>query len=54
MLTKGQIVRYREGTEKAGEVYFVAEAQYSPTSLVRLLTPTEFVWGKPTELEVVG
>lgn len=53
MFTKGTLVRYREGTEKAGEVYAVAESQYLPTSLVRLATPTELVWAKPTELEKV-
>lgn len=53
MFTKGQLVRYREGTERAGEVYLVAETQYSPTSSVRIMTPDGVFWIEPTELEEV-
>lgn len=50
---KGQLVRYREGTEFAGEVTVVAEPQYSPNSKVRLLCDSEigFVWANPSDLE---
>lgn len=54
MFTKGTLVRYREGTEKAGEVYVVSETQYSPTSSVRIMTPDGVFWIEPTELEVIG
>lgn len=57
MFVRGQLVRYREGTAKAGEVYFVRETQYLPTSSVMLsesLSGAERHWANPTELERVA
>jgi len=48
---KGELVRYREGTERAGEVYVVAEGQYLPTSAVRLRGSEGFFWANPKDLE---
>ena len=52
MYTQGTLVRYREGTELAGEVYVVAESQYSPTSWVLLVTdsPAQH-WANPKFIE---
>ena len=52
MFPKGTLVRYREGTELAGEVYIVAESQDSPTSWVLLLTdsPAQH-WANPKFIE---
>lgn len=53
MFVRGQLVRYREGTEFAGEVTIVTESQRSPNSRVRLLCDSEigFVWVNPSDLE---
>lgn len=50
---KGELVRYREGTEFAGEIFVVAEPMYSPLSKVRLLCDSEigFIWANPKDLE---
>ena len=52
MFTQGSLVRYREGTELAGEVYVVAESQYSPTSWVLLVTDSPAKhWANPKFIE---
>lgn len=52
MFTIGQLVRYREGTELAGEVYVVAESQESQDSWVLLVTDSPAkTWANPKFLE---
>lgn len=52
MFHRDDVVRFREGTELAGECYFVAEHQYSPSSAVRLRDMKNFFWANPKDLEV--
>lgn len=52
MLTKGQLVRYREGTRRAGEVYVVAEDFVRGDWAVNLTDcGAEFFWANPKDLE---
>ena len=54
MFTKGILVRYLEGTVRGGEVYFVRESQYSPTSSVCLTEGQHtWHWANPKDLELV-
>ena len=54
MLYEGTLVRYREGTAKAGEVYLVAE-DFSPARngwAVMLADSGRLFWANPQDLEL--
>lgn len=52
MFTIGQLVRYREGTRKAGEVYVVAEDFIRGDWAVNLTECNgKYFWANPKDLE---